>query len=83
MTSHVYALIHDGVVENVIVATPAFVAEMTTDAVRIDHLTPTPGVGWTYSRRRFSPPAPRVDPFAGRFPDLHVPPAAHPPAALP
>lgn len=81
MSSHVYAIIVDGVVDNIIVATPAFISDLGLDgtgrAVRIDNLSPTPGVGWTYRRRRFAPPTPRVDPFAGLFPAEHPPVFAH------
>lgn len=54
--SHVYAVVEDGTVTNVIVATADFAASIP-GTVRIDHLAPRPGLGWTFAHRRWTAPA--------------------------
>jgi hypothetical protein len=44
-----------GTAVNVIVATADFAASVP-GAVRIDHVTPRPGVGWTYRSNRWRAP---------------------------
>ncbi len=51
-----YAIHADGVVRNVIVADANFVAIYCPGAVRIDNLTPVPGIGWSYVGGVFSAP---------------------------
>ncbi len=41
-----YAIIQDGTVVNVIVADAGFVAIYYPDSVRIDNVSPKPGIGW-------------------------------------
>lgn len=57
MMEQQYAIITQGVVSLVIVADQAFADEHYPGAVRIDLLTPLPGVGWTYSSGAFTAPA--------------------------
>jgi hypothetical protein len=54
MTETVYAIIESGLVTNTIVADAAFVARYFPDAIRVDTLSPQPGVAWTYASRTFS-----------------------------
>jgi hypothetical protein len=55
-SSHVYAVVEHGTVTNIIVATAAFAASIR-GTLRIDNVTPRPGVGWTHSSQKWSPPA--------------------------
>ena len=55
--THVYAIVEAGVVSNVVVATADFIATVKGH-VRIDTVTPRPGVGWTYENKTWTPPAP-------------------------
>lgn len=58
----IYAQILSGTVKNVIRLTDASLESAFTVGfdylVRIDELSPTPGVGWSYNGSTFSPPAP-------------------------
>lgn len=53
--SHVYAVVEDATITNVVVATADF-ARALPGAVRIDQLNPRPGVGWRFTNRRWTPP---------------------------
>ncbi len=60
-----YALIRNGVVRNVIVATGDFIATILANwdaAIDISDLDPKPGIGWTYNGTTFSPPPPGPPP---------------------
>jgi len=55
----VFALIQNGLVENVIVADANFISGISGQwqyCVRIDQLDPVPGIGWTYDGANFAPP---------------------------
>lgn len=51
----IFAVIKNGVVANVIMASQSFVDQYYLGAVRIDTLTPKPGIGWIYAGGKFSP----------------------------
>ena len=53
--SHVYAVVEHGTVTNVIVASADFAATIH-GTVRIDHVTPRPGVGWSYANKQWTAP---------------------------
>jgi hypothetical protein len=63
-TPQVYAILNDvnTVVVNTIIADAAFVAANYPAAIRIDTITPQPGIGWTFAAGVFSPPAPVAPP---------------------
>ena len=52
--SHVYAVVEHGTVTNVILATAGFAATVR-GTIRIDHVTPRPGVGWSYANKVWTP----------------------------
>lgn len=55
----IYALISNGVVQNIIVADANFIAGISANwqhCVRIDQLDPVPGIGWSYDGATFTPP---------------------------
>ena len=61
-----FAIIQNGTVANVIVADQGFINVHCPGAVRIDTLTPVPGIGWTYDGTVFTaPPAPPLPPGFG------------------
>jgi hypothetical protein len=53
-----YAVIKDGVVNNVIVADTQAIAQEVTGltCVEIEHVPGAPGIGWTYDGTNFSAP---------------------------
>lgn len=54
-----YAIINAaGLVTNVIVADPEFIAASFPGAVQIDGLSPVPGIGWSWANGAFTAPAP-------------------------
>ena len=65
-TTHVYAIVEKGVVTNVIVASAEFIAAVPGH-VRIDTVTPRPGLGWTYANTRWTAPAPVVERLVPHF----------------
>jgi len=52
-----YAIIENGIVKNIIVATPEFVAEHYPDAVELNEMA---GIGWAYVDGEFIAPTPVV-----------------------
>lgn len=60
-----FALIKNGLIENVIVAEQAFADQMKPKfdhVIRVDELDPLPGIGWSYADGAFTPPAPPEPP---------------------
>ena len=57
-----YAVIKDGVVDNVIVADTQAIAEEVTGltCVEIEHVPGAPGIGWTYDGAEFAAPVVEV-----------------------
>jgi hypothetical protein len=56
-----FAVINSNVVENVIVADQDFadlIAPNNQFVVRIDNLSPVPGIGWSYDGANFTQPEP-------------------------
>lgn len=51
-----YAILSKNIVVNVIVADADFVARYHPGAIRIDSLTPRPGIGWTWNGAAFLGP---------------------------
>ena len=53
-----YAVIKDGIVNNVIVADTQAIAETVTGltCVEIEHVPGAPGIGWTYDGAEFTAP---------------------------
>lgn len=52
----IYAVITGGVVTNTIVADEKF-ADGKPNIIRIDQMSPRPGIGWKYLKGEFIPPA--------------------------
>ncbi len=50
-----FAIVENGVVVNIIVATRHFVAAHLPDAISIEGITPQPGIGWRYEGGCFIP----------------------------
>lgn len=61
-----YACIKNGVVDNVIVASPAFVKKLQGKYVRIDRLSVQPGLGWLYDDKDFTSPLSQPTPQVGK-----------------
>ena len=59
----IWAIITNDVVTNVIVATQDFIGNNPA-AVRIDNVTPQPGIAWTYKDGKFTAPPPPPHPGA-------------------
>jgi hypothetical protein len=53
-----YAVIKDGIVDNVIVADTQAIAEAVTGltCVEIEHVPGAPGIGWSYDGAEFTAP---------------------------
>jgi hypothetical protein len=58
-----YAIIVGEIVANVIVADASFVATSAPGAIRIDNISPVPGIGWKYSGSTFTPPVSATAPL--------------------
>lgn len=53
----IYAIIHNNVIVNTIIADPVWILNNYADnAIRIDHMDPRPGVGWTAQDTAWIPP---------------------------
>ena len=60
-----YALIENGMIGNIASCTAEEAAIIFPAAIRIDNLTPVPGIGWAYTNGVFiqpDPPPPPVNP---------------------
>lgn len=66
--THVYAIVTKGVVTNIVVATMEFIAHVPGH-IRIDTVTPRPGVGWAYDSKtkKWTAPAPVIERVAPQF----------------
>ena len=64
--TQVYAIVQAGTVVNIVVATADFITTVT-GAVRIDDVTPRPGVGWTYANKKWTAPAPEPQRVQAQF----------------
>lgn len=53
----IFAVISNGVVTNIIMASAAFVDQYYPGAIQISNIMPQPGIGWTYQNGEFSPPS--------------------------
>jgi hypothetical protein len=52
-----FAIVTSGVVTQVVTGLPSTISTQYPGAIRIDTLTPVPGVGWTYDGSTFAPPS--------------------------
>ena len=53
-----YAILDNGSkVENIIMVTPSVAATHYPAAIEIDSIVPMPGIGWSYFKGVFTPPA--------------------------
>ena len=56
-----YALIRDGIVQNVIVADASFVALIRSEWSQIELVTGSAGIGWGWDNGFVPPPEPEVE----------------------